>query len=274
MKTLTAFILCFACISTYAQQHQMEKIWETDSVMRVPESVLYDSGKDVLYVAMMDGQPGAADGKGGIAKLSPTGKIIDLNWISGLNAPKGMAIHGGKLYAADLTEVVVIDLNTNKIDRRIAVDSAKFLNDVTVDAKGVLYVSDSRTSKIHRIANNTVSDYLVDVKGVNGLRAIKNDLFILAGGSLLKADQQKKMVTIATGMEKSTDGIEPTLDGNYIVSCWSGNVYYVFANGKTELMLDTREQKINAADIGFNPAKNIIYVPTFFKNSVAAYQLK
>lgn len=115
---------------------------------------------------------------------------------------------------------------------------------------------------------------MTDVKGVNGLKVIKNELYVLAGGSLLKAGPQKKLSKIAEGMDGSTDGLEPIKNGNYIVSCWAGYVYYVSANGKTELMLDTHEKKINSADIGFDPSKNIIYVPTFFKNSIVAYQLK
>jgi hypothetical protein len=41
-----------------------------------------------------------------------------------------------------------------------------------------------------------------------------------------------------------------------------------------QVLLDTREQKRNSADIGYNPKDKIIYVPTFFKKSVVAYQLK
>jgi len=39
-------------------------------------------------------------------------------------------------------------------------------------------------------------------------------------------------------------------------------------------LLDTREQKRNTADIGYNPVERIVYVPTFFKKSVVAYKLK
>jgi hypothetical protein len=40
------------------------------------------------------------------------------------------------------------------------------------------------------------------------------------------------------------------------------------------MLLDTREQKVNSADIGYDAKNKIVYVPTFFRNSVVAYQLK
>jgi hypothetical protein len=40
-----------------------------------------------------------------------------------------------------------------------------------------------------------------------------------------------------------------------------------------EQLLDTREKKVNSADIGYDPVNQIVYVPTFFKNNVVAYKL-
>ena len=40
------------------------------------------------------------------------------------------------------------------------------------------------------------------------------------------------------------------------------------------MILDTRIDKINAADIGYDSKNKIVYVPTFWKNNVMAYQLK
>jgi hypothetical protein len=36
-------------------------------------------------------------------------------------------------------------------------------------------------------------------------------------------------------------------------------------------MLDTKEQKLNSADIAFDAKTNTVYIPTFFGNSVMAY---
>jgi len=39
-------------------------------------------------------------------------------------------------------------------------------------------------------------------------------------------------------------------------------------------LLDTSKEKKNTADIGYDPVKRIVYVPTFNAKTVVAYQLK
>jgi hypothetical protein len=270
MKTLFSAILLFLAVASQAQ-HSLEKIWESDSTLATPESVLYT--KDVLYVALIDGQPWAADGKGEIAKVDKTGKIINANWATGLNAPKGMGIWDKKLYVGDISDVVVISLATGKIESKIPVEGAKGLNDITIDSKGTVYVSDSEVGNVHRIVNGKAELYLSDLKGVNGLKSVGTELYILKGDGAYKAGSDKKIVLVSP-METGGDGIEPVGGGNYIVSCWGGLVYYLGADGKMQTLLDTRAQKKNTADIGYNEAEHIVYVPTFFKNSVVAYRLK
>jgi hypothetical protein len=75
-------------------------------------------------------------------------------------------------------------------------------------------------------------------------------------------------------MPGGVDGVENVTDNALIVSCWHGTVYYVKGDGTREVLLDTHEQKSNSADIGYDPGKRVVYVPTFFKNSVVAYELK
>ncbi|GAA4432908.1 ATP/GTP-binding protein [Ravibacter arvi] len=255
-------------------QHSLEKLWETESIIQVPESVLYDGDQKVLYVSQIDGKGGERDGKGGIAVLTPDGKVKNLDWITGLNAPKGLGKYKGKLYIADLDEVVVADIKSGKILSKIKVPDAKFLNDVTVDKAGNVYVSDSQTKNIHLIKNDASSVYFVSAERPNGVLALGSDLLVLDAGALYRVGKDKKAVKLAEGMEKSTDGIEEVKPGEYIVSCWAGVVYYVTAKGEVTQLLDTRGSSTNSADIGYDAKKKIVYVPTFAKNSVVAYQLK
>src|SRR5262245_14554248 len=72
MKKLLILLIIFQIIFTcsYSQQHQLIKKWETDSTLKVPESVLFDAGNNVLYVTNIDGtDPWAADGKGSVGKV-------------------------------------------------------------------------------------------------------------------------------------------------------------------------------------------------------------
>lgn len=272
MKKFLLLLSVGAAFSAGAQQRQLEKIWQTDSIVAVPESVL-PHGKKTLYVSLINGGPWDADGKGGIARIRSNGKKYDSTWITGLHAPKGMGIHGNRLYVADISDVVVVDIKRGAIEKRIGVSGAQGLNDVTVGPNGVVYVSDSRTGRIWRIENDQPALYLENMNGVNGIKAVGNDLVIAAGRSFLKADAQKNTTRIAE-LPAGGDGIEPVGNGDYLVTTWSGAIYYVQADGRVDTLLDTQQQKRNTADIGYDPKKRIVYVPTFFARSVDAYRLK
>ncbi len=270
MKALLIFIFLMINAAGMAQ-HTLEKIWESDTTLAIPESVLFD--KDELYVSLIDGQPWGVDGKGEIAKLDKNGKIINASWATGLNAPKGMGLWNKKLFVADVSEVVIINITTGKIESKIPVEGATGLNDITIDNKGNIYVSDSQLGKVHQIKNNKAELYLSDLKGVNGLKAVDRDLYILTAKEIFKSGPDKKLISVAK-MEIGGDGIEPVGNGDFIVSCWPGLIYYLDAAGTLKTLLDTRDQKKNTADIGYDPSHRIVYVPTFFKKSVVAYQLK
>jgi hypothetical protein len=272
MKKLLLPLMGLLCLSATAQ-HQLQKIWATDTIVAIPESVLPDLKKGILYVSLIDGGGWDADGKGGVAKLSPDGKKYDGSWITGLNAPKGLGMYGNRMYAADISEVVVIDVPKGKVEKKIAIPDANGLNDITVSDKGIVYVSDSRTSKVWRIENDHPVLFLDSMKGVNGLKAIGNDLYILSGKHFVKADAQKNITTVAE-LDQAGDGLEPIGNGDFLATSWGGWIYYVHKDGKIETLLDTHLDKKNTADIGYDPAKKIVYVPTFNAKSVVAYQLK
>ena len=268
---LTLATLVFANVRS--QQHKLEKIWETDSVVAVPEGVLADVKNNSLFISLIDGAPWEADGKGGVAKLGADGKNYQASWVSGLNAPKGLGMFGNRLYVADLSNVVVIDIQNAKVEKKIPVDSATGLNDITVTDKGVVYVSDSRTTRIWRIENDKPTLYLDTVKGVNGLKAIGDDLYIGAGKLFLKADSKKQLTKIAE-VSQGIDGIEPVGNGDFVLTAWGGYIWYVYADGRVETLLETHQQKKNTADIGYDAQKRIVYVPTFNAKTVVAYSLK
>ena len=271
MKYLFSAVCAMITLASTAQQHKLEKIWETDTIIAVPESVHPE--QNILFISLIDGGAWDADGKGGVAKLSVNGKDYDSTWITGLNAPKGLGKFGNRLYVADINKVVVIDINNGKIDHKISIEGASGLNDITVSTKGIVYVSDSKTSKIWRIQNDKPVLYLDGIKGANGLKAIGNDLIFAEGKLLMKADAKKKIIKIAE-VPEGIDGIEPVGNGDFLVSSWIGYIYYVTADGHFETLLDTHLQNKNTADIGYDATKKIVYVPSFLGKTVAAYKLK
>lgn len=277
MKKL-AFSLSFTTILLSATaQHQLVKLWESDTILKVPESVLFDGKNKVLYITNIDGkEPWGKDGKGSVGKVGLDGKIIAVDWVSGLSAPKGMGLHKNKLYVADLTELVVIDIDKGTIIERIAIEGAAGLNDVSAEENGTVYVTDSRARRVYEVKDGK-SSVLLDsskLKGPNGVLKHKGSLYVLDAGSMYRMEKDGSLTKLAEGMEGGTDGIENVTGGDYLVSTWGGVVYYVNADGTKQVLLDGREQKINSADIGYDAAKRIVYIPTFWKNSVVAYELK
>ncbi|HRG38599.1 MAG TPA: ATP/GTP-binding protein [Bacteroidia bacterium] len=260
--------------SLAAQNKQLVKLWETDSILKVPESVLLDKEKKIIYFSNIDGQPLEKDSKGSIGTCDLDGKNINNNWVKGISAPKGMAIFNNLMYVSNIDEVVVIDVPTATIKKRIPVVGAIFLNDVTINPKGIVYVTDSKTEKIHRIEGDLVTDFIAGQPNANGILAVGEDVYFLAKGTLWKAGRNKSLTKIADGMDPSTDGLKRTKTKDFIVSSWPGIIYYVKADGTKYELLDSRADKINTADIDFDADKNILYVPNFFKNKITAYTLK
>lgn len=267
---LVAVLLLYgACLKA---QHALEPVWQTDSVLHTPESVLYDGKSKILYVSNIGDFN--KEKTGSISKVGLDGKVIKNDWVTGLTATKGLGLYNNMLYAAENASVAVIDVNSGAIVQRIPVEGAQLLNDITIDSKGVVYVSDTRTNKVHKIENGKATVYLENMKGANGVLAVGTDLYILTDGSLQKADANKNLTTLATGMEGGTDGIEMVSPHEFIVTSWGGVIYYVKDDGSKQVLLDTRTKSINSADLGYDAATKTLYIPTFARNSVAAYKLK
>jgi sugar lactone lactonase YvrE len=265
---------CIAVATTFAAQPpQLVRLWETEPKLKVPEGVHFDSERQVLYVSNIDGtEPWAKDGAGSIAKVSLDGKILAAEWISGLHAPKGLARHGDRLYVADVQQLVVIDLKAGKIVERLDVPEAQRLNDVSADPRGAVYVTDSQTGRVHRWQDGRLSVFSTAFKGPNGVLATSDAVYVLDQETLHRVDANGRPAVVAKGITGHVDGVEQ--DGkDFLVTCWEGMTYHVGANGQVTQLLDTRPDKANAADPAFDVKKRILYVPTFWKNTVVAYQV-
>ncbi|HLS37483.1 MAG TPA: hypothetical protein VK023_04350 [Sphingobacterium bovisgrunnientis] len=276
MIKINVLLIFFAVLGvqlTNAQEKKIEVIWESKEQLPTPESVLYYPKDNVLFVSLIDGSGSEKDGKGGVALLNTDGSIKNATWVTGLNAPKGLAIHKGLLYIADITDVIVVDVVTGNVIDEIPVEGSTFLNDVTVDDSGIVYISDTRENKIFQLRNGKASLYLDNVPSVNGLKAEGGKLLALAGKEFWSIDANKKVTVFTKGFDQGGDGLEPVGNGDYIVTCWVGLVYYVKANGEIQKMLDV-QGKMNTADLGYNQKESILYIPTFNSNSVVAYKLK
>lgn len=269
-------VLLTFCSSLFAQS-TLTEIWRTDQVLSTCESVLYDAKLDQLFVSCINGNPAEKNGKGFISVLKPDGTIESLNWVKGLNAPKGMAILDGKLYVADIDQLVVISIKKAKIIERIPVEGATFLNDVAVSPDGKVYFTDSDTGFIWIYSGGKLQKWISEgLKRPNGLYIEEDRILLTSSGS-----QDLKIINRSTGEAKVVttdighgDGVEFTgKKGFYITSSWSGEVFLISPDYNKLSLLKTSDQEINSADIGFNMKEQVVYVPTFFDNRVVAYKL-
>ena len=214
----------FGLLTTSALAQSQES-WSAEG-FKAPESALIDEARGVLYVSNWNGNPGDKDGNGYISKLSPDGTVTEAEWVTGLDAPKGLALRDGTLYVSDIDKLVAIDVEKGQITGTWTGEGAQFLNDTAVDADGNVYVSDMMGNSIYRLAGDTFEVWLKDEKlqHPNGLHVedgklivgawgqdIQPDFTTKTPGHLLSVDLASKAISDVGSGEPvgNLDGVEP-----------------------------------------------------------------
>jgi hypothetical protein len=119
-------------------------LWTVTADIAAPESAFYDAASNSVFVSNINGGVTDKDGNGYISRLTPEGRVVSAKWVTGLNGPKGLRSVGGTLWAADIDEVVGIEIASGRISSRVKIDGATFLNDLATAPDGTVYVSDSQ----------------------------------------------------------------------------------------------------------------------------------
>ena len=278
LYTVLALLLPLMAFKLYNSNVEVsvEKKWESEKTFKVPESVCYDSKNEMIYVANIEGKPSEKDYRGFISKLSPEGKIVKLEWVKEISAPKGMGIYNNRLYVSDINEVVEIDIRRGRILSRYKAAGAKFLNDISIAPDGTIFISDSHGNKIYVLKNGKVNVWLDNERldNPNGLYVENKKLLIGIKNSVLSVDIKTKDVKTYIKNTGGIDGLVPDEQGNYLISDWSGKVHLISPGKEKVLLFDTTSDKINAADIDYIKDRKLLLVPTFFDNRVVAYTVK
>ena len=97
---------------------------------------------------------------------------------------------------------------------------------------------------------------------------------VLDNNSLNRVEADKSLKVLADGMPGGADGLENVGGDDFLVSVWSGAVWYVPASGDKQLLFDGKPTETRTADMAWDPQTKTAYVPTFFKNSVVAYKVE
>ena len=251
----------------------LTQVWKSDTSFTGSESALYDPSTDVIYVSNGNTNGSEKDNDGFISILNTDGTVRDLKWVEGdLHAPKGMALLNGKLYVSDIDAVKVIDVASASIEQTIPFENAVFLNDVATDGTQI-YVSDTRTGSIYAMTTDGNYTMISENANANGLECHNGHLYVLDGEGLKKFSNDGAYTAEVINTEVTGgDGLVILNDSTFVASRWHGEVFFIRGD-ETTVLLDTQADESNTADIGFVPGKNLVLVPTFLKNEVAAYEL-
>lgn len=278
---LTATLIAF---STAASAPEL--LWETKGLAQ-PESVVEDPATGVIYVSNINGAVMQKDGNGFISRLTADGKMLERQWVKGLNSPTGLALHDRTLYAADVDKLIEINAASGEILKRYDAKGAVFLNDVVVDDDGTVYVSDTPMNTIWRLKDGSFEPWLANdaLNGPNGLLIQGKTLIVASLGKVQSQGQKKELGTLlAVSLDDqkvskvgkgeligNLDGLQAIQPGVYLVTDWAqGALYRVDAKGKVDELIDLNQ---GSADLSYLPGKKMLLIPMMLDNSLVAYRL-
>jgi hypothetical protein len=284
MKTLTYFLLLLLVFpvvnsqsTTDFQSEKLEMLWETKG-LSVPESVLPFLSEGILFVSNVgSNDPTSKEKQGFISIINTDGTINNLHWITGLNSPKGMAIFQKKLYVTEVDKITEIDIERGIILKSYPVQDAKFLNDITSDMDGNLFISDSKNGSVYKLSQGEVHQFLKSetCSGANGLYFDGTNILLGTADKIIKINPRTSNVEEFLLNTGGVDGIQLVTADKALFSNWEGKVYLMAKGSDKELLLNTSQEKAaQTADFGYDPSKQLIFIPTFFTNSVVCYKLK
>lgn len=260
-------------------------VWIT-SGLKMPESVEYDPTRDRFYVSNINDGVMKQDDNGSIGLLDAHGKLLNVDWISGLHSPKGLALYNNKLYVADVKQLVVINVDSGKLIARYAADESMVLNGITISKAGTVFVSDWMGNRIYTLDDGELKIWLEDSKlnSPNGLWVDDSNLYVASWGAKPKADFTTetsgniKQISLNTKIIKTLpqnkhwinmDGISRYSKNRWIVTDFiKGEVLLLDTKGRVKKLLAVKK---GSADFYYIREKNLLVIPLMMDNQVVAY---
>lgn len=269
-----AAALAAACSpSTPPEPVALELSWRATGLAN-PESAALSGDRSFLYVTNVNGEGDARDGNGFISRISTSGDVLQREFATGLNGPKGVTLGGDSLYVADIGELAVVDAATGAVRRRVPIDGAGFLNDLTFARDGSVLIADSTGGRIYAVRADEPEIWLEHeyLQSVNGLLSEPDRLVVTTmAGRLLAVDYDTRAITILAEGLGDADGVAPLGDGRYLVSAWPGELFVVAEDGSRTLLLDTRAENRFLND--FLLVDGVLYQPHWEPSEFSAYRL-
>jgi sugar lactone lactonase YvrE len=278
--------LVFAAAPVVAEDGATE-VWRLDG-FATPESVVHDAARGLLYVSNIAGEALERNAAGFLSIVSLDGEMVRRDWVTGLNAPKGLALHGTTLYVADLDRLVAIDVEAGTVAGSWPVEGAEFLNDPAVTEDGRVFVTDMGRHAIYALEGAAMVLWLEDeaLQHPNGLRAdgdrlvvapwgqdMQEDFTTLVGGHLLTVDiGTREIAPLGSGAPVGNlDGLEPDGDGNWLATDWiAGGLLRIRPDGSHEQVIDL---PMGSADHAYIPGERLAVIPLMMDDAVVAHRL-
>ncbi len=249
--------------------------------LKNPESVALGFGGRVFVTEI--GEFGK-DGDGRVVVVDKTGKITP--FATGLDDPKGMVFWQQWLFVTDNKRVWRIDAKG-----KAAVFAAKeafpteplFLNDIAVDERGLLYVSDSGDLKgaggaIYRIDHKGKVSLIANARKTPALKTPNglvldgmSHLLVLdfTSGQLLRIRiADGSAVKVAEGFDGG-DGLAWDMFGQLFITSWKlGKVWGIARPGQQPVLVASDFQ--SAADLCLDPTGRFVLIPDMKAGTLTA----
>jgi hypothetical protein len=281
LKRIGGLGLIGLMLASGATAQTATEVWRTTGFAS-PESVEWDAAAGVLYVSNMGADPMAKDGDGYIGTLGTDGVIQTDKWVTGLDAPKGMAIVAGKLYTADIDQLIEIDIATAGISNRFPAAGSVLLNDVIAAPDGRIFVSDTFGNSVWVLEAGAMAIFAQDpaLMGANGLTIAGNALIVanlgdvsqgfekIKPGFVVSVDLTSKAITPYGSADPSgvLDGVEPDGMGGMLITDNMGGRLLQQAPGGAAAEVGKLEP--GAADLEFIADQGLVVVPLTPANTV------
>lgn len=259
----------------------------TATGFEMPESVLHDREGGRLFVSNIVDAPDAKDGNGYIAVIGLDGAMVTPRFATGMDAPKGMVLTGGRLYVSDIDKLHAIDPATGAILRTWPAEGAGFLNDLATDGSRV-FVSDMAMDRIYVLEDDKLSVWLESeaLERPNGLEIADGKLHVAAWGRGLRKDATteepgrllavdlatKTVAPVGRGAPVGNlDGLRPDGAGGWYSTDWiAGGLYHFDAEGEARRIL---ELPPGSADLELLAGDGLVLIPMMLSGEVIARKI-
>jgi sugar lactone lactonase YvrE len=235
------------------------------------------------------GPSAGAEPRGWIARLDAGDKKAEPRWLEGLGSPRGIAAVADRLYVADGTSVVVVDVGKRVVEKRVPLPGARLLHGIAADGAGDLYVSDTLRNTIYRLAQDGAPSVFLTSRRLEGPTALAvqgSDLIVATWGAI---SDERRLVTRAPGgllrvslASREVAAITPRPVGNldglvvdngtYVATDrTAGHLLRISPEGQVTVL---RRDLKGPAGIGWNPQTRVVAVTERDANNIVFVTLR